>query len=80
MLRIGDVMNSLVRGLWNRNRFRCFLFFLVLLLTLGSLSTAATLSSPDGRLVLTVETAADAGNPPAQRLVYQVVFQGKPSC
>jgi len=78
MLRIGDVMNSLVRGLWNRNRFRCFLFFLVLLLTLGSLSTAATLSSPDGRLVLTVETAADAGNPPAQRLVYQVVFQGKP--
>ena len=78
MLRIGDVMNSLVCGLWNRNRFRCFLFFLVLLLTLGSLSTAATLSSPDGRLVLTVETAADAGNPPAQRLVYQVVFQGKP--
>jgi hypothetical protein len=52
-------MNSLVRGLWNRNRFRCFLFFLVLLLTLGSLSTAATLSSPDGRLVLTVETTAD---------------------
>lgn len=34
-------MNSLVRGLRNRNRFRCFLLFLVLLLTLGSLSTAA---------------------------------------
>ena len=40
-------MNSLVRGLWNGNRFRCFLFFLVLPLTLGSLSTAAALSSPD---------------------------------
>jgi alpha-glucosidase len=42
-------------------------------------SRAETLSSPDGRLVLVIETqtAANAGSPPAEQLVYRVTFRGK---
>ncbi len=39
---------------------------------------AETLSSPDGRLVLVIETSANAANPPESQLVYRVTFRGKP--
>ncbi len=56
---------------------RCLLGSLFLLLTLVSTSRAETLSSPDGRLVLVIETQT-AGNPPGEQLVYRVTFRGKP--
>ena len=39
---------------------------------------AETLSSPDGRLVLVIETSANAANPQESQLVYRVTFRGKP--
>jgi alpha-glucosidase len=39
---------------------------------------AETLSSPDGMLVLVIETSANAANPQESQLVYRVTFRGKP--
>jgi len=52
-------------------------FLTWLVLAFGAPATAATVSSPDGRLVLTIETIATEGNPVGQRLVYKVSFSGK---
>jgi alpha-glucosidase len=54
-------------------------FFLIpLLFAFTSHASAATLTSPDGRLVLTIETVATAATPPVDELVYSVTFRGKP--
>jgi alpha-glucosidase len=49
-----------------------YLFILFCARTFG-----AAVSSPDGRLTLTIETAPDAGTS-AERLIYRVSFRGKP--
>jgi alpha-glucosidase len=56
-----------------------FLTLLVPLLALASLSHAETLSSPDGRLVLVIETQppASAADSASGQLVYRVAFRGK---
>jgi alpha-glucosidase len=71
------VMSSFDSRLARRNLFQCVVFLSLVCLALGPSSTAATLSSPDGKLSLSLETVADAGIPPAQRLVYTVQFCGK---
>ena len=38
---------------------------------------AATVSSPDGRLILTIETTTYGTNPPRPHLIYQLSFRGK---
>lgn len=38
---------------------------------------AATVLSPDGRLLLTIETTTDGTNPPTPHLVYRMSFRGK---
>jgi alpha-glucosidase len=50
----------------------------VLLLALAARAHAATVSSPDGRLLLTVDTASDGTAPSGRHLVYQISFRGKP--
>jgi len=65
------------RRLWNRSVFHRLTFLTWLVLAFGAPATAASVSSPDGRLVLTLETIATEGNPVAQRLVYKVSFRGK---
>src|SRR6266481_1746818 len=52
-------------------------FSIFLFLALGSPANAVTVSSPDGRLVLTIEATTDGTNPPTPRLVYKVSFRGK---
>ena len=71
-------MHSLDSAIWSRNLLRCLLCSSCLFLALGSRAFAATLSSPDGRLVFTIETTAAEGNSSPQRLVYEVAFRGKP--
>ncbi len=65
------------RRLWNRSVFHRLTFLTWLVLAFGAPATAAIVSSPDGRLVLTIETIATERNPVAQRLVYRVSFRGK---
>jgi alpha-glucosidase len=48
-----------------------------LFLALGSSVNAATVSSPDGRLTLTIETTTEETNPPTTHFVYQLSFRGK---
>jgi alpha-glucosidase len=57
--------------------FRKYAFSLFLLLVLGSSVKATTVSSPDGRLILTIETTAEGTTPPTPHLVYQLAFRGK---
>lgn len=45
---------------------------------LGTSLRAEQLVSPDGKLVLTIETVPAAANAPTGRLVYSVTFRGKP--
>src|SRR6266481_4622090 len=52
-------------------------FSIFLFLALGSPANAVTVSSPDGRLVLTIDTTTDGANPPTAHLVYQLSFRGK---
>jgi alpha-glucosidase len=58
---------------------RCYFpsLFLVLLTAIVPQSNAATLTSPDGRIVLTIETVTNTATPPVQELVYRVTFRGK---
>jgi alpha-glucosidase len=65
------------RRLSNPSVFHKLTFLTWLVLAFGPPATAANVSSPDGRLVLTIETIATDGNPVAQRLVYKVSFRGK---
>ncbi|MGA7313117.1 MAG: glycoside hydrolase family 97 protein [Silvibacterium sp.] len=55
-------------------RGSAFLLFLLFVLT----AWGETLSSPDGRLVLLIETSANTTNPQEAQLVYRVTFRGKP--
>src|SRR5208337_3323041 len=57
---------------------RCLQALLVSLLFFGLTAWAETLSSPDGRLVLLIETSASAANSQESQLVYRVTFRGKP--
>ena len=50
----------------------------LLMLAFGIEAAAATLSSPNGQLVLTIETLSRATDPAAQQLVYELSFRGKP--
>jgi len=52
--------------------------FFVLICAFGSSLSAQTVSSPDGRLVLTIEAALSSASPPGAPLTYQVSFRGKP--
>src|ERR1700731_4566764 len=65
------------RRLSNRSVFHRLTFLTWLVLAFGAPATAVSVSSPDGRLVLTIETIATEGNPVAQRVVYKVSFRGK---
>jgi alpha-glucosidase len=40
--------------------------------------SAQTVTSPDGRLILTIEGAPNSASPPSSPLTYQVSFRGKP--
>jgi alpha-glucosidase len=75
--RNGDLMIIRNRRLSNPSVFYRLTFLTWLVLAFGARATAANVSSPDGRLVLTIETIATEGNPVAQRLVYKVSFRGK---
>ncbi len=57
---------------------RCLQVLLFSLFFFGLTAWAETLSSPDGRLVLVIETSASAANPQESQLVYRVTFRGKP--
>ena len=59
--------------------FHKYAIFISLLLAFGSLLNAATVTSPDGRLILTIETTAtaDGKNASTPHLVYQLSFRGK---
>jgi alpha-glucosidase len=70
-------MNLLDGKLSTWKSFRKYAFSISLFLALGSSVNAATVSSPDGRLVLTIETTTEGTNPPTPHLVYQLSFQGK---
>ena len=70
-------MNLLYGELSKWKSFRKYAFSISLSLALGSSVNAATVSSPDGRLVLTIETTTEGTNPPTPHLVYQLSFQGK---
>ena len=54
-----------------------YAFTISLYLALGSSVNAATVSSPDGRLVLTIDTTTDGATPPTPHLIYQLSFRGK---
>jgi alpha-glucosidase len=58
-----------------RKRFRRLA--IVLLIIPAAVAYAATVSSPDGRLTLTVDTSVDGPAPSGRHLVYQVSFRGK---
>lgn len=70
-------MNLLYGELSNWKSFRKYGFSISLFLALGSSVNAATVSSPDGRLILTIETTTEGTNPPTPHLVYQLAFRGK---
>ena len=71
-------MNLLYGELSNWKSFRKYASSISLfLLALGSSVNAATVSSPDGRLILTIETTTEGTNPPTPHLVYQLSFRGK---
>jgi len=70
-------MVSLRDEISNWKLFRKYAFSISLFLALGSSVNAATVSSPDGRLILTFETTTEGANPPTPHLVYQVSFRGK---
>ena len=62
--------------------FRKYAFSISLFLALGlsvnaASENAATVSSPDGRLTLTIETTTEGTNPPSPHLVYQLSSRGK---
>ena len=75
-LQNADMMNLLNGGLlkWS---FCKYAFLISLFLAFGPLVNAATLSSPDGRLVLAIETTIEGNDPPTPHLVYQLAFRGK---
>src|SRR5258708_35921266 len=73
----GDTMNLLYGELSKWKSFRNYAFAISLFLALGSPVNAATMSSPDGQIILTIETTTDESNPPTPHLVYQVSFRGK---
>jgi len=70
-------MNLLYGELSNWKSFRKYAFSISLFLAIGSSVNAATVSSPDGRLILTIETTTEGTNPPTPHLAYQVSFRGK---
>ncbi len=70
-------MNMLYGELSKWKSFRKYAFSISLFLALGSSVNAATVSSPDGRLILTIETTTEGTNPPTPHLVYQLAFRGK---
>ena len=70
-------MNLLYGELSKWKSFRKYASSISLFLALGSSVNAATLSSPDGRLILTIETTTEGTNPPTTHLVYQLSFRGK---
>jgi alpha-glucosidase len=70
-------MNLIYRELSKWKSFGKYAFSISLFLALGSSVNAATVTSPDGRLILTIETTTEGTNPPSPHLVYQLSFQGK---
>jgi alpha-glucosidase len=74
---IEDPMNLPYGQLSNWKSFRKYAFSISLFLIFGLPINGATVSSPDGRLLLTIDTATDGTNPPTQHLVYQMSFRGK---
>ena len=70
-------MNLLYAELSKWKSFRKYAFAISLLLALGSSVNATTVSSPDGRLILTIETTTEGTKLPAPHLVYQLAFRGK---
>src|ERR1700716_2073235 len=72
---IEDTMNMLYGELSKWESFRKYAFSISLFLALGSSVNAATVSSPDGRLILTIETTTNGATPPTPRLVYQLSFR-----
>src|ERR1700756_3553201 len=70
-------MNLLDGKLSKWKSLQKYAFSISLFLALGSSVNAATVSSPDGRLILTIETATEGTNSPTPHLVYQLSFQGK---
>jgi len=71
------VMNIRNRKLSNPSVFHGLTFLTWLILAFGAPATAVNVSSPDGRLVLTIDTIATEKDPVAKRLVYKVSFRGK---
>src|SRR5262245_34420139 len=57
---------------------RAALLLFLGLLWLQFTSLAQTVSSPDGRMLLTIEAAPNGATPPASPLSYQLSFRGKP--
>src|SRR5882724_2661921 len=76
-IRNGDVMNIRDPRLSGSSIINKLMLLTWLLLAFGTLAAAADVSSPDGRLVLTVDTTPTETNPAVQRLVYKVSFRGK---
>src|SRR6266700_3335858 len=74
-------MNMLYGELSKWKSFRKYAFSISLFLALGSAVNATTVSSPDGRLILKIETTTEGTNqptnPPTLHLVYQLAFRGK---
>jgi alpha-glucosidase len=70
-------MNMLNGELSKWKSFRKYAFSISLFLALGSSVNATTVSSPDGRLVLTIQITTDGANPPTPHLFYQLSFRGK---
>jgi alpha-glucosidase len=57
---------------------RILSFSIFLFSAFGSQASGATLTSPDGRLVLTIEMVTNTATPPVEELAYRVTFRGKP--
>jgi alpha-glucosidase len=72
-----DTMNLVNGELSKWKSLRKYAFSISLFLALGWSVNAATVSSPDGRLILTIETTTEGTNPPTPHLVYQLSFRGK---
>ena len=70
-------MNLVYGELPKWKSFRKYAFSISLFLALGSSVNAATVASPDGRLILTIETTTEGTNPPTPHLVYQLSFRGE---
>jgi alpha-glucosidase len=70
-------MNLLCGELSKWKSFRKYALSISLLFVFGLPVNAATVSSPDGRLVLTIQITTDGANLPTRHLVYQLSFRGK---